>query len=75
MKNDDKFNDTGKIETTDNDYLNISEFNHLLQFVLYKTTGDTNTNDYYTNMSKIRQINGENELNEKRNFVSGLSNI
>ena len=75
MKNDDKFNDTGKIETTDNDYLDISEFNHLLQFVLYKTTGDENTNDYYTNMSKIRQINGENELNEKRNFVSGLSNI
>ncbi len=75
MKNDDKFNDTGKIETTDNDYLNISEFNHLLQFILYKTTGDENTNDYYTNMSKIRQINGENELNEKRNFVSGLSNI
>lgn len=75
MKNDPNFNDTGKIEYADKDYLNISEFNHLLQFVLYKATGDTNTNDYFTNMSKIRQLNGENELNEKRNFISGLSNI
>lgn len=74
MKNTPWFDDTGKIEITDKDYLNKSEFNHLLKFILFKTTWKY-WGDYFTNMLKIREINGENELNNKRNFISGLSNV
>jgi hypothetical protein len=74
MKNTPWFDDTGKIEITDKDYLNKSEFNHLLKFILFKTTWEY-WGEYFTNMLKIREINGENELNNKRNFISGLSNV